>query len=314
MAIAAKRSNNELLTRIKHIFNKADNSTRRKGNPLFVVGIVLILFVSGFVFEGKDSIIKSTILSEEIEKSLSPYNGSFVFYDFKQDKYFTSNDSLCNLRYPAYSTFKIACSLIALDMGIAKNESYTIQYDSIKYPLPEWMKEKDFFAHWYDDHTLKTALKYSVNWYFNELGEQIGNENMADYMEKLSYGNQVVSTGAEQAWYNGQLKISAIEQVEFIKNILNQNCKGISKDAQHITKQLFPGEKENNYSLYGKTGTGEIGDERSINWNIGYLETKGNIYAYALNLFEDDANTIPWKQRMGMVKKIFADLGLIDKE
>ena len=313
LAIAAKHRNNELFTRIKHIINLPDNTGKRIGNPLLIVSVVIILIMSGFVFKGKESNIKSTILSEGIETSLSPYNGSFVFYDFKQDKYFISNDSICNLRYPAYSTFKIASSLIALDMGIAKNEFYTIQYDSIKYPLPEKMKKNNFFKHWFNDHTLKTALQYSVNWYFIELGEQIGNDNMADYMEKLAYGNQIVSSGTEQAWYNGQLKISALEQVEFIKNILNQNYKGISKDAQRIIAQLFPEELENNYALYSKTGTGEIGNDRSVYWDIGYLKTKENNYAFALNIFENNANNVPWKKRMEMVQKIFADLGLIEK-
>jgi beta-lactamase class D len=274
----------------------------------------MILIVSGFVFEGKESILETTIFNGAIEKSLSSFGGSFMIYDFKNDKYFTSNDSLCNLRYPAYSTFKIASSLIALDMGIAKNESYTIQYDSLKYPLPEWMKENNFFKHWYNDHTIKTALKYSVNWYFNELGEQIGNDNMADYMKKLAYGNQIVSTGPEQAWYNGQLKISPNEQVEFIKNILSLECKGISKHAQRITKKIFPGEIESNYSLYGKTGTGQIADNKYIGWYVGYLESKENTFVYALNIFTDDVNKIPGDKRQEIVKNIFADLGLIDKK
>jgi beta-lactamase class D len=160
--------------------------------------------------------------------------------------------------------------------------------------------------------TIKTALEFSVNWYFNELGEQIGNKNMANYMEKLAYGNQKVSNGGEQAWYNGQLKISAIEQVAFIKNILNQNCNGISKDAQRITKQIFPVKTESNYSMYGKPGTGQIDNNKYIGWYIGFIETKTNSYAFALNIFANDVNEIPVDKRQELVKDIFTKLGLLD--
>jgi bla regulator protein BlaR1 len=312
LAIAAKQSNKELFTRIKHIINKPDNYRKRKVNPLIVFGVIIVLILSGFVLEGNECKLETTFLGKEIEKSLAPFEGSFIVYDFKNGKYFSSNDSICNMRYPAYSTFKIASSLIALDIGVAKDGSYTIQYDSLKYPLPEWMKENNFYKHWYKDHTLKTALDYSVNWYFLDLGEQIGSKNMAVYMTKLAYGNQKVTESKEQAWYNGQLKISAIEQVELIKNIINQNCNGISKDAQLITKKIFPVKTENNYSIYGKTGTGQLADNRYIGWYVGFIETKTNSYSFALNIFSNDINEIPGRLRQEMVKDIFAKSGLID--
>ena len=314
LAIAAKRSNSELFTRIRHIINASDiNKKKKNGNPLLALLVLMILVVSGFIYHGKETMINTNSLSNKTVKNLSSLNGSFAFYDINNDIYYESNDSLCNTRYPVYSTFKIASALIALDMGIAKNEFYTIPYDSLKYPLPGWMKENNFFKHWYKDHTIKTALEYSVNWYFKELGERIGNKNMIEYLNKLDYGNKNITPGNDAFWYNGQLKISAIEQVVFIKNIFNQNCKGISKDAQRIAKQLFPGEVENNYSLYGKTGTGEVADNRFIGWYVGYLETKENKYAYALNIITDDANKIPGDMRHEMVKNIFTDLGLLEK-
>ncbi len=312
MAIAARSSNKELFTRIKHIINKPDNYTKRKVNPLIVVGFIMVLIVSGFVLEGNEGKLESTVLGKEIEKSLDPFAGSFIVYDFNNDKYFTSNDSICSLRYPAYSTFKIASSLIALDMGIAKDESYMIKYDSLKHTLPLWMKENNFYKNWYRDHTIKSALKYSVNWFFIELGDQIGNKNMADYMEKLAYGNKRVSDGKEQAWYNGQLKISAKEQVEFVKGILCQDLKDISKQAQRITREVFPSELESNYTLFGKTGTGDVGDNKYIGWYVGFIETKSNTYVFALNIFSNDINKIPGSMRQEMVKDFFTRLDLID--
>ena len=312
LAIAANRNSKELFTRIKHILNKPDSIRLRKINPFMILGIIMVLVVSGFVLEGNEGKLETTVLEKEIEKILDPFNGSFVVYDFQNDEYFTSNDSICNMRYPAYSTFKIANSLIAFDMGVAKNASYTIKYDSIKYPLPKWMKEDKFFKNWYIDHTIKTAMEYSVNWYFSELIEQVGHTNMMKYLNKLNYGSEINAPGNNLFWYMSQLKISGIEQVEFIKDILNQNCEGISKDAQSITKQIFPVKTERTYSLYGKTGKGQIADERYIGWYVGFLETGNNTYAYALNVFTDDWDEIPGDKRQELAQDIFTKLGLID--
>jgi beta-lactamase class D len=68
-----------------------------------------------------------------------------------------------------------------------------------------------------------------------------------------------------------------------------------------------------NYSIYGKTGTGQITDKSFIGWYVGFLETKTNSYAYALNIFTGAANEIPGDKRQEIVKDIFADIGLIDK-
>ncbi len=313
LAIAAKRNNNELFTRIKCIIGKFEGNKKRKRTPFLIVAIILIFIVSGFAYHSKDSFISSSDLRKDIEEKLAPYKGSFALYDFKQNKYYTFSDSISKTRYSTYSTFKIASSLIALDIGIAKDEFYTIKYDSLKHPLPNWMKDDIFFKNWYRENNLKSALYYSVNWYYKELGAQIGNNNMIKYLNKLNYGNKFITSGNNAFWFNGQLKISALEQVEFLKNILNQDCNNISEEAQILTKKIIPGEKGSNYSIYGKTGTGEITDKSYIGWYVGYLETKDNSYTYALNIFSDDIKDVPRKKRLDIVKTIFSDLGVIDK-
>jgi bla regulator protein BlaR1 len=310
-AVAAKRSNKELFSRIKLIINPSDLGKKKKSNPLLLVLVLLVFIISAFTFNQNDKRSQSILLDQEMEKILSGYNGAFALYDVKKDIYYSSNDSLCNTRYPAYSTFKIVSSLIALDMGIAKDESYIIPYDSIKYPLPGWMKENNFFKNWYHEHDLKSALNHSVNWYFKELGTQIGNNRMIEYVNKLDYGDKNITPGNNAFWFNGQLKISANEQIAFIQKLLNNELNGISKQAQQVTKQLFPGEIETAYSLYGKTGTGQITDNKHIGWYVGFLETKNNSYVYALNISSENVNEISWKIRQDIVTDIFARLGII---
>ncbi len=313
LVVAAKRSNNELLTRIKHIIGKPDVNEKRRGSLFAILAVIVIFIITGFVYQSKVSFISSSGSKKRIEQSLASYQGSFVLYNFKQNSYYTFNDSVSKTRYPTFSTFKVVSSLIALDMGIARDEFYTIKYDSLKYPMPGWMKKDAFFKNWFRDHNLKSALNYSVNWYFKELGTRIGNNNIIEYLNKLNYGNKNVVPGNGAFWYNGQLKISSLEQVGFIKDILNKDCKGVSKEAQVLTKKIFPHKGKGNYSIYGKTGTGEIAGGYYIGWYVGFLETNDNSYAFALNIFADDVNDISGKRRMDMVQDIFIDLGLVEE-
>ena len=78
------------------------------------------------------------------------------------------------------------------------------------------------FTSWWQDHTLRTALKNSVLWYYRELALGVGAERMKEYVTKLNYGNRDTSGGIDRFWLNTTLKISADEQVEFLKALYKE--------------------------------------------------------------------------------------------
>lgn len=81
--------------------------------------------------------------------------------------------------------------------------------------------------------------------------------------------------------------------------------------AVDIVKEIITLEQTDSYKLSGKTGGGPIG-ERALGWFVGYLETKGNVYFFALNI--EGANFAAVRdQRINLTKRILAGVGYLPK-
>jgi len=66
-------------------------------------------------------------------------------------------------------------------------------------------------------------LKYSVVWVYQEIARQVGEQREAEFVRKFAYGNEDVSGGVDRFWLDGALRITALQQIEFLKKFyLNQ--------------------------------------------------------------------------------------------
>jgi len=48
-------------------------------------------------------------------------------------------------------------------------------------------------AQWNQDHNMRTAMKYSAVWFYQELARRIGYERMQNYVNLVGYGNKDIS-------------------------------------------------------------------------------------------------------------------------
>ncbi len=246
-----------------------------------------------------------------LDEYFKPFTGSFILLDLQTGLYTEYNDSICSIRYSPCSTFKITNSLIGIESGVAENENYIIIYDSIRNPPETWMSNIEPFKYWMQDHTMKTAIKYSVVWYYQELARRIGNEDMIKYLRQIKYGNNDISSGIDNFWLCGSLEISAEEQVEFLKKLYNNQLAGFSKRTQEIVKDIILYESTDNYKLYGKTGSGDCWNDKVIGWYVGFLETESNAYIFAMNIFVNDFDDLENNMRIEMTKNILKGLNII---
>jgi beta-lactamase class D len=244
-------------------------------------------------------------------QDLRPYfkntEGCFVLYDLKQKRYLRHNAARCRQRFSPFSTFKIPNSLIGLETGVIKDAEFVIPWDRAKYPPQEnWNVEP--FKHWGQDQTLRTAIKYSVLWYYRELALRVGAERMQQYVSKFNYGNRDSSGPLNGFWLNSNLRISADEQIEFLKQ-LYQGRLPVAPRSLQIVKDILTLEQTGKYKLSGKTGGGPLG-ERALGWFVGYVETQGNVYFFALNL--EAANFMALRdERIRLTKEILKGLGYL---
>ncbi|HSD85499.1 MAG TPA: class D beta-lactamase [Anaerolineae bacterium] len=211
-------------------------------------------------------------IKPELEKYFDGAPGTFVLYDLNRNQYLRYNPERSAERFLPASTFKILNSLISLETGVIPDENTVINWDGTAYAVPAWNQ----------DHTLRSAIKDSVVWYYQELARRVGAERMQKYVDAAGYGNRDITGNIDSFWLDGALRISADEQVHFLKR-LYQNNLPFSPRTLDIVKDILILDKTPVSRLSGKTGT-QLRVKPSINWFVGYVEKDGNAYIFATNL------------------------------
>ncbi len=222
-------------------------------------------------------IFACTLKAQEVDTSViskffNGHAGAIVVYNDSAGKYFRYNAKRCAQRFLPASTFKIPNSLIGLETGVIPDENFVIKWDGIEHPIKEWKR----------DHTLASAIQYSVVPYYQELARRVGRENYNKFLKMIDYGNNTVGDAFDRFWLDNSLKISADEQVEFLKKLYEYKLP-FSKRSVDIVKKIIPEEKYPKSILKFKTGSGNKEDEAWIGWLVGYVVKKNNVYFYAFN-------------------------------
>src|SRR5712671_5145762 len=85
---------------------------------------------------------------------------------------------------------------------------------------------------------MRSAFSNSVVWYYQELARRIGPKRMADFVQRLDYGNHTTSGGITNFWLESTLRISADEQVAFVRRLWADSLP-VSKGVQQTTRELM---------------------------------------------------------------------------
>ncbi len=200
------------------------------------------------------------------------FTGTFVLHDLDNDRYLRYNPERCAQRFLPASTFKIVNSLIGLETGVIRDENQVLEWDGTQHEISTWNQ----------NHTLKTAFRNSVVWYYQELARRVGREQMKHYVDEVGYGNQDITGNVDSFWLDGAIRISADEQVELLKRLYQGNLP-FSRRSMKIVREIMILDDAAQYRLSGKTGSGKVGTT-FIGWFVGYVETMDNVYFVATNM------------------------------
>jgi beta-lactamase class D len=242
--------------------------------------------------------------------------GAFVLYDQQSKRYIRYNEARCRERFTPFSTFKIPNSIIGLETKVITDGETSHRWEPKRFPESvNWTQPP--FVNWKHDHTLRSAMKDSVVWYYRELARRVGEERMRRMVAQLGYGNQDVSGVwdspklSEAFWLNGSLRISADEQVEFLRKFYIGDLP-VADRTTKIVKEILALEKTADYTLSGKTGGGMVAENRALGWFVGYVETKGNVRFFALNMEGPNFASIR-ERRIELTRQILAALGYLPR-
>lgn len=241
----------------------------------------------------------------DISRHFTDRDATFVLLDMQTGQVVCHNPARARSRYLPASTFKIPNALIALDSRVVNSADFSIAWNSKKTPKQAWWP-----AIWANDHTLQSALRNSVVWYYQEIARRIGAQRMQSYLTRFKYGNENISGGIDQFWLTGGLRISAEEQTDFLRRFYTGNL-SVSGSTTSIVKETLTLEETSQYRFSGKTGWAGFGESGSpqLGWLVGYLERGQDTYIYAINL--DIKSSADAAARLSITKAVFRDFGLM---
>lgn len=198
--------------------------------------------------------------------------GTFVLQNLKNGHTEVHNMKRAETRFCPASTFKIPNSLISLQCGSVKTIHDTVRWDGKDRGVTDWNK----------DQTMESAIKVSCVWFYQEMARRTGNAKMQKWLGKINYGNKFVGNEIDNFWLNGDIKISAIEEVSFLKKLILQQLP-FDKTIQQTVKNILLTDSTGHCKVYSKTGWSTKSDP-NIGWLVGWVESKNGTYIFALNI------------------------------
>lgn len=188
-------------------------------------------------------------------------SGCFIMRDHAHESLEMYNKDRCLERFMPASTFKIFNSLVALETGVANDDRLIISWDSVVRWNADWNKNMD----------MREAFRVSNVAYYQEIARRIGRQNMQHYLDTVKYGNMRIGDKIDEFWLNDTLRISADEQLGFIKKLYFDELPFTAR-TQSIVKNMMLREDSASNRYYYKTGTGSTIRGNRLLWIVGYLE------------------------------------------
>lgn len=262
---------------------KKENKKQRLKNALALLIVIALIIIASPITainvkaDTTYSLKKADVTYENLDAYFKGYNGSFVLYDLNNKKYYIHNLKRSSIRISPDSTYKIYSALFALENNVISPDNTQLIWNHTEYPIDKWNQNQD----------INSAIKYSVNWYFQELDSRQNLDVLKNDLKRIKYGNKDLSGGVKQFWAESSLKISPIEQVEILTQFYNNTYNFDIENIQTVKDALLISHS-NEFTLYGKTGTGNMAGKNMNGWFIGFVESEGNCYIFATNIQDGD--------------------------
>ena len=199
----------------------------------------------------------------------------------------------CTTRVTPASTFKIPLALMGFDSGFLKDAG------SPALPFragdPAWGGDE-----WRQPTGPARWMKYSVVWYSQRIAATLGAESLHDQAARFGFGNADFSgdpgrnNGLERAWISSSLKISPLEQVAFLRKLVNRKLPVTAHAFDQTDRIVEVTRLADDWDVHGKTGTAfprradsTFDEARAYGWFVGWA-VRGNRKLVFARLDQDE--------------------------
>jgi beta-lactamase class D OXA-10 len=217
-------------------------------------------------------------------------SGTIALYDSAKGKLGCSNVALCEQAFIPASTFKIPNALIGLETGVVEDSETIFRWDGKQYAVADWNQ----------DHTLRSAIRVSCVPCFQSIARAVGNVRMQEWINRFDYGNRDVSGGIDKFWLTGALRISPVQQIDFLRR-LEGNKVPVSGRTREIVLDILALDVGPEHVLRGKTGLQREPEFPGLTaWFVGWVEIEERrvFFATLINQAAADVDLLPVRRRL----------------
>jgi len=248
-------------------------------------------------------------------KDFEGLDACFILYNVNTKKIEkVVGDARCRERTAPCSTFKMPLAVIAFDNGLLKDENTLLKWDGTDRGIASWNR----------DHTASSWMRDSVVWYSQRLTPQLGVSKINAALKKYNYGTHDVSGGVRDAWLtaspftqktpNNTLKISAYEQLEFMKKLWSNSLPAEQRSLDLTKKLTYLEISPGGYILNGKTGSGFFENSSlRLGWFVAHLQKDSQEYISVFTFTDKEGmqkDLFAGQQAKDISKNIFSENGL----
>jgi len=248
---------------------------------LLLLLLLLLLFLTAGVTHAEDVELAQLFSDRHVD-------GTIYIASLDGKTEYVHNDVRAEERFLPASTFKIPNTLIALDEGVITDENEIIKWDGVERDWDVWNK----------DHSLTTALPVSCVWFYQELASRVGDDTYLRHLDKIEYGNMKTGSAVTTFWLEGDLSISAREQVTFLKKLYNNELPYKAEHVAALKKIMIVGSGEG-YAIHAKTGW-VLREENQYGWFVGYVDTGVDAWFFAINIDINEKSDAVYRQEIAM--------------
>lgn len=204
----------------------------------------------------------------------------------------------CRSRVTPASTFKIPLAVIGFDARFLVSEHAPVL--NTRAGDPDWGGDA-----WRQPTDPVRWLQYSVVWYSQRIAHALGEPTLHRRARDLGFGNADFAgdpgqdNGLDRAWIMSSLKVSPLEQVVFLRKLVNRQLPASAAAMDLTLKIVETFQAPDGTAVQGKTGSafprradGSFDEARAYGWFVGWTIRGGRRLVFA-RLTQDDRLETP---------------------
>lgn len=210
-------------------------------------------------------------------------------------------------RFRPASTYKLVNALLFLEEGVVD--------DLFDDPI-EWDGVDRGISAWNQDQTLSSAIQSSAVWAFERWSAELDPGVAAAFVDEIDYGNEAVGDASGTYWLDGDLEISAVEQLAFLEAMVAGELPVDVQNQANILGNITGGPELPAGGIRYKTGTA-LAEPEPVAWLVGFVKTGDATWVFALNadLPRDETGApgpIPTEDRVDVVMELLRAAEIVE--